>query len=165
MGILPITIISFLFGTLWGSFFYTLAIRYTDGSMAAKPLEGLFSRSRCPACRNEISPIMLIPIFGYIWSGNAEIAADDPGLYPAMEILEGHGCPVRMEYRRLIYGQHLQLQYRLCRPSTWKPYHSDSLSAGTAISLPCYIKHKHQKVCWNACAFQWFGPAPASRSF
>lgn len=91
MGIIPITIISFLFGTLWGSFFYTLAIRYTDGSMAAKPLEGLFSRSRCPACRNEISPIMLIPIFGYIiQKGKCRNCGNTiPVWYPAMEILYG----------------------------------------------------------------------------
>lgn len=91
MGILPITIISFFFGTFWGSFFYTLAIRYADGSITEKPLKALFSRSRCPACRHEISPIMLLPIFGIIiQKGKCRYCGTTISIwYPVMEVLYG----------------------------------------------------------------------------
>jgi prepilin signal peptidase PulO-like enzyme (type II secretory pathway) len=91
MGILPITIISFFFGTLWGSFFYTLALRYADGSMTQKPLRALFSRSRCPACNKEISPVMLLPIFGYIiQKGKCKNCGGTiSAWYPAVEVLYG----------------------------------------------------------------------------
>ncbi len=91
MGILPITIMPFIFGTFWGSFFYTLALRYADGSMNQKPLSALFSRSRCPACRNEIHPILLIPIIGYIIRRGKckDCGSTIPAWYPAMEVLFG----------------------------------------------------------------------------
>ena len=91
MGTIPITIISFLFGTVWGSFFYTLALRYADGSMSYKPLKALFSRSRCPACEKEISPLMLVPIFGYIIQkgkcGNC--GSTISSWYPTVEVMYG----------------------------------------------------------------------------
>jgi prepilin signal peptidase PulO-like enzyme (type II secretory pathway) len=91
MGILPITIASFFFGTVWGSFFYTLALRYADGSMSHKPLRALFSRSHCPACKKEISPIMLLPIFGYmIQKGKCRNCGNTiSAWYPASEVLYG----------------------------------------------------------------------------
>jgi prepilin signal peptidase PulO-like enzyme (type II secretory pathway) len=91
MGIVPITIISFIFGTFLGSFFYTLALRYADGSINQKPLRALFSRSRCPACMKEISPLMLFPIFGYIIQrGKCRgCGSTISALYPASEVLYG----------------------------------------------------------------------------
>lgn len=58
--------ISFIIGTLFGSFFYTLALRYIDGSIEESPLNALFSSSRCPACGERINPLFLIPILGFI---------------------------------------------------------------------------------------------------
>jgi prepilin signal peptidase PulO-like enzyme (type II secretory pathway) len=94
MGILPITIASFFFGTLWGSFFYTLALRYADGSMNQKPLKALFSRSHCPSCRKEISPVMLLPIFGYIiQKGKCRHCGSAISIwYPTIEALFGTLC-------------------------------------------------------------------------
>jgi prepilin signal peptidase PulO-like enzyme (type II secretory pathway) len=94
MGTLPITIMSFFFGTLWGSFFYTMALRYTDGSMAGNPLRALFSRSRCPSCRKEISPILLVPIFGYIIQKGKcrNCESQISAWYPAIEVLYGSLC-------------------------------------------------------------------------
>ena len=91
MGTIPITIISFFFGTLWGSFFYTLALRYADGSMSHKPLKALFSRSRCPACGKEISPLMLAPIFGYIIQKGKcrNCGSTISAWYPAVEVMYG----------------------------------------------------------------------------
>jgi prepilin signal peptidase PulO-like enzyme (type II secretory pathway) len=91
MGILPITIISFLFGMLWGSFFYTLALRYADGSMKEKPLRALFSRSRCPACLNEISPMLLLPVLGYIIQRGKcrNCGSTIQPWYPVTEVLYG----------------------------------------------------------------------------
>jgi prepilin signal peptidase PulO-like enzyme (type II secretory pathway) len=91
MGILPITILSFFFGTLWGSFFYTLALRYANGSMTQKPFKALFSRSHCPACNKEISPVMLLPVFGYIiQKGKCRYCGSSISTwYPAMEVLYG----------------------------------------------------------------------------
>ncbi len=61
------TAISFLFGSLWGSFFYTLAIRYCDGTMERSPREALMGRSRCPRCGKAIHPLALVPILGYLF--------------------------------------------------------------------------------------------------
>ncbi|MBP7737254.1 MAG: prepilin peptidase [Spirochaetes bacterium] len=74
-----------------GSFFYTLALRYADGSMTENPKAALFSRSRCPHCQSSIGPIHLIPILGYmIQKGKCRNCEGKISpIYPAMEILYG----------------------------------------------------------------------------
>jgi prepilin signal peptidase PulO-like enzyme (type II secretory pathway) len=91
MGTIPMIIISFIFGTLMGSFFYTLALRYADGSMLENPKAALISRSRCPQCQSNISPIHLIPIVGYIIQKGKcrNCGGEISPIYPAMEILYG----------------------------------------------------------------------------
>jgi len=91
MGTIPVIIISFFFGTITGSFFYTLALRYTDGSIRENPRIALFSRSRCPLCQSDIGPIHLIPILGYIIQKGKcrHCGGEITPIYPAMEILYG----------------------------------------------------------------------------
>lgn len=60
------TATAFLFGTLWGSFFFTLALRFIDGSMDRSPREALMGRSRCPHCEKAVHPLGLVPILGYL---------------------------------------------------------------------------------------------------
>jgi len=58
--------LAFFIGTLWGSFFYTLALRYTGGMFKENPWKALISSSKCPGCSTRISPLYLIPLLGYI---------------------------------------------------------------------------------------------------
>ena len=53
----------FYFGAIWGSFFYTLAIRFINGKIT---FSTFFSRSICPNCEVQISLVGLIPILGFI---------------------------------------------------------------------------------------------------
>lgn len=86
-----IMVASFISGTLCGSFFYTLALRYADGLMREDPRKALFSRSQCPSCRTTIKPVFLVPILGYmIQRGKCSICGSRISpVYPAMEILYG----------------------------------------------------------------------------
>jgi prepilin signal peptidase PulO-like enzyme (type II secretory pathway) len=82
---------SFIFGSLWGSFFYSLALRYVNGSIKDNLRKALTGRSRCPDCGIKIKPLFLIPILGYILSRGK---CDNCGSrispeYPAAEIIFG----------------------------------------------------------------------------
>ncbi len=81
----------FAAGTFAGSFFYTLAVRYSDGRMKENPLKALFSRSECPACARSISPLYLIPLIGFVLSKGLcpDCGKKISYLYPFMEILYG----------------------------------------------------------------------------
>jgi leader peptidase (prepilin peptidase)/N-methyltransferase len=81
----------FTAGTFAGSFFYTLALRYADGSMKSNPVKALFSRSVCPECGRVISALCLIPVIGFIFSrGKCSSCGNRISfLYPLMEILYG----------------------------------------------------------------------------
>jgi prepilin signal peptidase PulO-like enzyme (type II secretory pathway) len=84
-------ILSFIFGTFWGSFFYTLALRFVDGRIKEHPAKSLFTRSKCPSCGKYINPIYLAPVIGYIIlkgkCGNC--GAKISPLYPSIEIIYG----------------------------------------------------------------------------
>jgi len=84
-------ILYFIAGTFAGSFFYTLAIRYSTGAVNDNPYRALFSLSECPACGKRISPVYLIPIVGYIISaGKCSFCKNRiPISYPLMEVLYG----------------------------------------------------------------------------
>jgi len=88
-------LISYIFyfaaGTIAGSFFYTLAERYSNGKIKENPLNALFSRSECPACGKSISALYLIPLVGFFISRGKCTACGNriPFIYPAMEILYG----------------------------------------------------------------------------
>lgn len=86
-----IPILSFIIGTFWGSFFYTLALRYANGRIGENPMRALFSRSQCPSCKEAINPLFLIPILGYIiLRGRCrKCGAEISPRYPAAEIMYG----------------------------------------------------------------------------
>jgi len=88
---IPQTAAIFIFGTLWGSFFYTLALRFVSGEFSRGPLRALASRSRCPDCGAKISPLFLVPVLGYIaLRGRCpRCSANISPLYPAAEIIHG----------------------------------------------------------------------------
>lgn len=88
---IALPILSFVIGTILGSFFYTLALRYADGGMREAPLKALFTRSRCPACGEAIGPLMLVPVVGFLLRKGkcAACGASISPLYPAAELLYG----------------------------------------------------------------------------
>jgi prepilin signal peptidase PulO-like enzyme (type II secretory pathway) len=81
----------FLFGTLWGSFFFTLAIRFSNDSFNEEKIKALFLPSRCPACGKPIPRLYLIPIAGYLLARGKcrHCRANISPAYPLYEILYG----------------------------------------------------------------------------
>jgi len=90
MNIVILTL-SFIFGAFWGSFFYTLALRFADGRIKKHPGRALFSRSKCPSCGMDINPLFMAPILGYIiLKGKCrKCGAKISPLYPIIEVLYG----------------------------------------------------------------------------
>ncbi len=86
-----ITILAFILGTIFGSFFYTLALRFIDGTMEQSPKQALTSRSSCTNCGKTISAIGLIPIVGYIfYRGKCKNCKSKISIkYPLAEIVFG----------------------------------------------------------------------------
>lgn len=81
----------FFFGALWGSFFYTLSLRYINGTIKKNPLKALFSSSKCQECKSRINPVFLIPIIGFILlRGKCKKCGGKISLqYPIFEIIYG----------------------------------------------------------------------------
>ena len=84
-------IISFILGAFSGSFFYTLSLRYINGSMKQTPRKALMSRSKCPNCENEIHPLFLMPLIGFLLlRGKCKNCGKKiSAVYPATEIFSG----------------------------------------------------------------------------
>ncbi len=84
-------LLQFFFGAIWGSFFYTLSIRFINGSFNADRFKALFSTSICPSCKSKIGPIHLIPVIGYfILRGKCKNCNEKISpLYPIAEIIYG----------------------------------------------------------------------------
>ncbi len=82
---------AFLIGTVWGSFFFTLALRFSDDTTKNAPITSLLTRSHCPFCGTTIPAVLLIPIFGYLIArGRCQKCGSiiSPA-YPLAEILYG----------------------------------------------------------------------------
>lgn len=84
-------LIIFFAGTFAGSFFYTLALRYSSGMMKESPVKALFSRSNCPHCSAPVGFAGLIPVFGFFFiRGRCSKCGERISvLYPLWEILFG----------------------------------------------------------------------------
>ncbi|MBN1533206.1 MAG: prepilin peptidase [Spirochaetes bacterium] len=91
MGAMIIAAALFASGACAGSFFYTLALRITDGTFAKGLREGFLTRSACGSCSVTLSPLQLVPVLGYlILRGRcARCGARISPLYPLSEILFG----------------------------------------------------------------------------
>ena len=86
----------FIFGAAWGSFFYTLALRYINGQFSEEGVRALLTPSSCPYCKNRIHPHMLIPLLGFVIGGGrcSECRERIPIAYTLMEALYGTLCVV-----------------------------------------------------------------------
>lgn len=84
-------IASFIIGTLLGSFFYTLSLRFSKEDNSIKALKSLCTRSRCPSCGKNINPIALVPVLGYAFllGRCRECRNKIPLVYPIIEIVYG----------------------------------------------------------------------------
>lgn len=82
---------AFFSGTVFGSFFYTLALRIVDGSFSCDPMMAMVRSSHCPVCGARINPLYLIPVAGYFLSrGKCPRCHETISpAYPLMEILYG----------------------------------------------------------------------------
>ncbi|MCL1911727.1 MAG: A24 family peptidase [Leptospirales bacterium] len=84
-------VISFILGAFLGSFFYTLSLRYIDGSIKQAPWKALMSRSKCPHCKSNIHPLFLAPLLGFLLlRGKCKNCGKAiSAVYPAVEIFSG----------------------------------------------------------------------------
>lgn len=94
MTIIPLSAAAFVFGTLTGSFFCTLALRLSSGEYKGKPIALLTRPSHCTSCGKKINPVFLIPIAGFFLS---KMKCPSCGkrispLYPAAEFISGALC-------------------------------------------------------------------------
>jgi prepilin signal peptidase PulO-like enzyme (type II secretory pathway) len=81
----------FFIGALLGSFFYTLAVRFTDGSFTKNKVEALFGFSKCPCCNHRIKAVYLLPVIGFLIARGkcTECGRKISFVYPLAEILFG----------------------------------------------------------------------------
>jgi prepilin signal peptidase PulO-like enzyme (type II secretory pathway) len=86
-----ILISSFLLGSIFGSFFYTLALRYSNGDFRENLFNALTSPSKCPNCGTRISPVYLTPIIGFLLARAScrKCGVSISPIYPAAEIFYG----------------------------------------------------------------------------
>lgn len=84
-------ILVFFLGALWGSFFYTLALRYAGGYFTRDAWRALLTRSRCPRCGSAVSPAGLVPVLGYLLlRGRCRNCGEKISpAYPLFEVLYG----------------------------------------------------------------------------
>lgn len=104
--------LSFIAGTLWGSFFYTLALRYAGGAMRDNPMRALFSRSKCPACGTTIRIVHLAPVIGYFVARRkcASCGAPLSIFYPLSELAYGVlAALVTWKFGITVYSVHIFL--------------------------------------------------------
>ena len=91
---LPLIAAAFIIGTIFGSFFWTLALRMSSEDYKRKPFALLTKPSHCASCGRRISPVFLIPVAGYFLSRRRcpSCGARISPLYPAAELLFGVLC-------------------------------------------------------------------------
>jgi leader peptidase (prepilin peptidase) / N-methyltransferase len=88
----------FLFGAVWGSFFYTLALRMCDDAYRGRPRDVLAARSHCPHCHASVSVMGLVPFagFAYLRGRCARCGGRISWAYPAAEA--GYGLLALLSY-------------------------------------------------------------------
>ncbi len=85
------SVLFFFSGSLCGSFFYTLALRYISGQINKDPMKALFSSSVCVSCGKAVKKYHLIPLLSYLLlRGKCSRCGAKISLkYPFYEILYG----------------------------------------------------------------------------
>ncbi len=110
-------LIIFSAGTFAGSFFYTLALRYSSGMMNESPVKALLSRSKCPHCGEAVGMAGLIPVAGYLLlRGKCAQCGDRvPLSYPLWEIAFGVlAVAVALFHGRSLLSVNIYLISALC---------------------------------------------------
>ncbi len=85
------TVFIFIGGTIFGSFYYTLALRTASGELRESWKKALFTSSRCPRCGAGIGGAYLVPLIGYL-AAKGRCRSCGAGIspaYPFMEALYG----------------------------------------------------------------------------
>ena len=79
------TIVLFIFGTIFGSFYNVVGDRVADGKSIIYP------PSHCPKCKHRLTPSELIPIFSYLFQGGKckSCKCKIPLFHPIYEIFVG----------------------------------------------------------------------------
>lgn len=84
----------FIVGAVFGSFFFTLAIRLGDTQYRGAYKTVFSRRSHCTSCGKTLSPLYLIPVAGYFIARGkcSSCGARFSPAYPAAEIIAGVLC-------------------------------------------------------------------------
>ena len=79
------TIVLFIFGTIFGSFYNVVGDRVADGKSIIYP------PSHCPKCKHRLTPLELVPIFSYLFQGGKckNCKCKIPLFHPLYEIFVG----------------------------------------------------------------------------
>lgn len=82
-----VTILFFIFGLIFGSFFNVVVYRLPKGLSLVKP------GSQCPACGHRLTPAELIPILSFLWQKRRCKVCKEPisWRYPIVEFTTGLG--------------------------------------------------------------------------
>ncbi|HPS59377.1 MAG TPA: A24 family peptidase [Spirochaetota bacterium] len=82
---------AFITGSICGSFFYTLALRFVSGMLSEHPALALFSRSRCPDCGTVPGTLYMVPVLGWFFSRGRcrSCSGRISPFYPLWELLYG----------------------------------------------------------------------------
>jgi prepilin signal peptidase PulO-like enzyme (type II secretory pathway) len=97
----------FIAGTFWGSFLYTLALRYARGDFRENVFQAMVSSSKCPGCGQKINIFFLLPLLGYFFTKRRCPACSQKisWEYPFWEITTGLlSVLVVLEYGYKIYA-------------------------------------------------------------
>ncbi len=82
---------AFIAGTIFGSFFYTLSLRFARGMFSEQPGAALLSRSACPHCGTAPAALYMIPVLGWFFClGKCSSCGKRISLmYPLWEVIFG----------------------------------------------------------------------------
>ena len=91
----------FMFGAIFGSFYYVVAYRIPKGESI------VFPPSHCPNCNHRLGPLELVPIFSYLFQGGKckNCKCKISVFYPLFEII----CGLLFGFAYLSYGFDLEL--------------------------------------------------------
>lgn len=83
--------ILFIAGSIMGSFFYTLSLRYAAGMFRENPMKALFTRSACRECGVTPGALYMVPVIGWFFSAGKcrSCGMRISFMYPAWEIIFG----------------------------------------------------------------------------
>lgn len=93
-----VSVMAFVFGACWGSFFNVAIYRWPLGLSVVTPA------SHCPSCQARIPPWLNMPIVGYVWLRGRTACCGTP-LSPRYPVVEALGGALGVAVTQHVFGQ------------------------------------------------------------